>query len=968
MNKEFVNSALTRLIISSTVNNFVCLEGLPKRILECLQNPTNMRLLLGVRSATGLEADAFTENFLCAAVESSNAGIVEYLIRTSALDLNKFVCNHRGERYTLIERAVELDSIEVTRVLIHAKVDLNKTLRISYGMQGTLEIAFRRHGWNQSYVNLNLVRMLLEAGALLDREQIWRISSNTRLERKALVLLINFYSNTRSTRHIARVILEAVMRIARGVECDEGRTREGWDVAWNVIIGIFETDFANAINIINEERAYLNLALYMAAEKGHLELVKALLTSGTIPTAECLSRGVKSGNEELVRYLLDAGADARGCGSIAAVTDAGHYDDDWVLPLPPRWVNPARSYTTPIAEAIRLGNFQILELLRSRGALLQIEEKSRFSAALTAASEVGDICLVRELLDIRSVHELLDMEPTLDGDELLRALLTAVRGGQEEIVMMILDNGAAALRVKVADILDSYEREFLADDGEDPSIKLALLHASGTGHIGIVQKLIGFISMFGGGCLGSSLLASIKGNHEQVALMLLDAGADPSAECIAAALDIKNLELVNFLLEADVFLKDSFRAGGRCEPEACRCPLLVLRATNLGAYSIIERLIEYGSDVNEFCQSNESGTALVAAVRKQDIELAQLLLDSGADIDLCAYYPNDVTPLAAAVMQGDVMMTDFLLARGASSADARALYAGILRNDLITEKLLEAFKRKYPHGKKDFGSELMLRAIDLGNLNIIRQLLLLPVDLDGFVHTQRFFEATSNETPDQIPDLLLYGDITPLGWAIVKDQGKRIDIVQMILETGGDPNNTVLRQYKMLKTALLVAINTGNLGMVKLLVNHGAMVNSPATMGVKRTPLQKAAEIGSFDIVEYLLSKESEINAPPARSRGATALQLAAIGGYIGIAEVLLQSGADPNAPAAKAHGRTAIEGAAEFGRIDMLRLLTNAGAKMDRRHFERAGWLAEKNGHVATKKYLESLFHETVSVEELLS
>jgi len=89
VNKEFVNSALTRLIISSTVNNFVGLEGLPKRILECLQNPTNMRLLLELQSANGPEADAFTENFLRAAVESSNAGIVEYLIRTSALDLKK---------------------------------------------------------------------------------------------------------------------------------------------------------------------------------------------------------------------------------------------------------------------------------------------------------------------------------------------------------------------------------------------------------------------------------------------------------------------------------------------------------------------------------------------------------------------------------------------------------------------------------------------------------------------------------------------------------------------------------------------------------------------------------------------------------------------------------------------------------------------------------------------------------------
>jgi ankyrin repeat protein len=956
MSKEFVNSALTRLIIFSTANNFAGLDSLPHSILECLRNPTNMRLLQELQSANGPEVEAFAENFLCAAVESSNAGIVEYLLRMNALDPNKLVCNHQGERYTLIERAVELDSMEVTRVLIHAKVDLNKTARISLHDQGTLEIAMKRRSWKPSYVNLEIVRMLLEAGAILDLERLERSYAYRGSESNTLALLINFYFNARATRHIAKKILKVVLGAARKDECDERRTREQWDIAWNVIIGIVETDFTNAINILTEECAYLNFALYIAAEKGHLGLVKALLRSGTIPTAEFLSRGIKSGNEELVRYLLDAGADASGHCITAAVTDAGHHDGGWVLPPLPPSAYPRRFDTTPLAEAIRLGNVRILELLQSRGALLQIKGKSQFSAALTAASEVGDIRLVRELLD---------MEPTLDGRELLGPLLASVRGSQEEIVTMILDTGATALRLEVADILASYEPGFRSTNAEESTIQEALLHASGVGHISIVQKLLGLTSVFGGQYLQGSLLASIEGNHEQLALILLDAGADPSAECVAAALDVKNFELVNSLLEADVLWKDCFKTHRprRHSLETCRCPLLVLRATNLGAYSIVKRIIAYGADVDEFCQDSELGTALATAVRKQDIELAQLLLDSGANIDLCADYPKNMTPLATAVMQGDVTMTDFLLARGASPADAKALYAGMLRNDLITEKLLEAFTRQYPHGKKGFGFEAMFRAVELGNLNIIRQLLLLPVDLDSFVETQIFRGRISNG--------VRYRNMTPLGWAITKDQGKHLDIVQMILEADSDPNSTVLRQHAdgtILKTALLAAVETGNLRMVQLLINHGARVNSLATMGVKRTPLQKAAEIGSFDIVEYLLSKEAEINAPPARSGGATALQLAAIGGYIGIAELLLHSGADPNAPAAKVNGRTAIEGAAEFGRIDMLRLLTNAGAKMEWRQFERAAWLAEKNGHMATKKYLESLFHETVSVEELLS
>jgi ankyrin repeat protein len=963
MNKEFVNSALTRLILFSAANNFAGLNGLPQSILECLRNPTNMRLLQELQSANSPEAEAFAENLFYAAVESSNAGIVEYLLQTNAVDLNKLVCNQQGLRCTPIERAVTLESMEVTRVLIHAKVDPNKTLRRNYN-QGALEIAMSR--CSQSYLNLELVRMLLGAGAILNIERLdkYRLPDSS----DTLVLLINFYFNAYATRHIGTKILELVLRAAWDEEFGGRRKSEPWDLAWNIIIGMVEIDFTNAINILTETRANLSFALDIAAEQGHLELVKTLLRSGTIPTVDFLSRGIKSGNEELVRYLLDAGADASGRCSTIARNDTGRDDCGSVFVPPPHWAHhwvslPGRSYTTPLAEAIRLGNFQILELLQSRGARLQIVEKSQFSAALTAASEVRNIRFVRELLDIRSVHELLDMEPILDGHELIGPLLASVRGSQEEIVTMILDNGATAIRSKVMESLRSYEVEYDKENFENLPIQQALLHASKVGHISIVQKLLDLTSTFGGLHLSSSLLASIKGNHEQVALMLLDAGANPASKCVAAALNIENFELVRSLLDADVYLGGFHRSCDHLSGP-CPRPLLVLRATNLNAYSITERIIAYGADVNEFCQSCESETPLVAAVRKQDIKLAKLLLDNGADIDLCASYPKGVTPLTAAITQGDVTMTDFLLARGANSADEGALYAAILRNDLLTERLLEVFAKQYPYRKKGFGCELMKRAIELGNLNIIRRLLLLPVDLVGFLDASTF----PDELDDAFPDAIL---LTPLGWAIIKDQGKHLDIVRIMLEADCDPNSTVLEQYvdgTFLKTALLVAIDTGNLGMVRLLVDHGARVNRPAAMGVKRTPLQHAAQIGSFDIVEYLLKEGAEVNAPPARNGGATALQLAAIGGYIGIAELLLNVGADPNAPAAKVNGRTAIEGAAEFGRVDMLRLLTNGGAMMDWRQFERASWIAEKNGHVATKKYLKSLFHETVSVEELLS
>lgn len=171
LNREFLNSALTRLIIFSTANNLVGFSGLPHKILECLRNPTNMRLLQELRSTNCQEADAFAENLFCAAVESSNAGIVEYLLRVNALDPNKLVCNKSGERYTPIQRAVELGSREVTRVLIHAEVDLNKTLPNQGHFREPLDIAIYRPRWRRDQkpkaADPQLVHMLLEAGATL---------------------------------------------------------------------------------------------------------------------------------------------------------------------------------------------------------------------------------------------------------------------------------------------------------------------------------------------------------------------------------------------------------------------------------------------------------------------------------------------------------------------------------------------------------------------------------------------------------------------------------------------------------------------------------------------------------------------------------------------------------------------------------------------------------------------------------
>ncbi|KAF2185497.1 ankyrin, partial [Zopfia rhizophila CBS 207.26] len=144
---------------------------------------------------------------------------------------------------------------------------------------------------------------------------------------------------------------------------------------------------------------------------------------------------------------------------------------------------------------------------------------------------------------------------------------------------------------------------------------------------------------------------------------------------------------------------------------------------------------------------------------------------------------------------------------------------------------------------------------------------------------------------------------------------------------------------------------------VKILIEHGAAVNSSANYTYASTPLQLAAENGNIEIVKQILIHSADVNAAPNDCYGATALQFAAIGGYVGVAKLLLENHADVDFPLAILGGRTALEAAAEHGRLDMVQLLINWGADVTgpgQQQYDRAVELAKSNGHMALSRVLE--------------
>ncbi|XP_055375496.1 protein fem-1 homolog CG6966 [Condylostylus longicornis] len=123
---------------------------------------------------------------------------------------------------------------------------------------------------------------------------------------------------------------------------------------------------------------------------------------------------------------------------------------------------------------------------------------------------------------------------------------------------------------------------------------------------------------------------------------------------------------------------------------------------------------------------------------------------------------------------------------------------------------------------------------------------------------------------------------------------------------------------------LWCASAAGHLNIVKLLVKHGANVNS--TTKTNSTPLRAACFDGHFEIVKYLIKKGADFEI--ANRHGHTCLMIACYKGNYKIAQYLLSLKADVNRRSVK--GNTALHDCAESGSLEILQLLLQHGATMD--------------------------------------
>jgi hypothetical protein len=153
-------SPVHRLLVFSICNSFAGVQDASRGYIlnHLAKDPhSHFRLMKYLRAKPTCVSKALAENLVRAAIEDCNATMVTALLSTGIVNTDEIVCLVKGSRYTAVERSVVLQSIEVTKALLVAGADVNKT----YLRQRSLGFAIRKPG-NPEPVDIQLVNLLLK--------------------------------------------------------------------------------------------------------------------------------------------------------------------------------------------------------------------------------------------------------------------------------------------------------------------------------------------------------------------------------------------------------------------------------------------------------------------------------------------------------------------------------------------------------------------------------------------------------------------------------------------------------------------------------------------------------------------------------------------------------------------------------------------------------------------------------------
>lgn len=830
-NTQLFKSSLHRQILFSMANNFAGLDDFPIiDLMQFLQRETNQSLYQLIRSARSYSSRAIVQNLFKVAIEVGDARLVHVLLDENPRDhdVNQQICSVEGFVYTPIERASVLRHESLVKCLLDHGADVNQTY-IFGGVGGALNravVAYIYYETSKLDVHPRIFRILREAGGKLSTGVLLDLFKHG--ERELAVFLLSVNPGNNAAKWSESELYYMAVKIL-----DENTSLQIVSIMLKYGVDVnrdnYSRDHYVPTNHFTPARRLINLE----AQRGNLQTVKLLLDSGALLTDDTLALAVESGNQDLILLLLTVGADINSIGSFKI---------------------------TPLAAAIRHEDPQVLKMIEERGASVTNQAEEHFSAALKAASDVGNIQFIEHLIQTRG---------KVSPNDLGYALMAAIRSGRDDFAKVLIDAGA---NVNV-----------MPEVTED----------------------------------GPPLLQALKRRKESLVLSLLDADAepnystlsgDPSPPSLVLAAQWGNQSVIETLKFAGSDIDDRQRDDGS--------ETALTIAVKRQDYDLIYRLLALGADINNSRCKNEYGrtsdnTALESAAENGDIKMARFLLDQGAD-------PDDSGALEKAMLK-DEKLFDLLLreyrarypmSKGYCGARvlARAITEGkgrIIR--LMLERGANAKALVFWNGQiaTPFGHAIASQQENLIEfLEVFLQNGCNPNDV--VAETGR--DWSSKRTPVSRTTALL---------AAIGTQN--ISTVELFIQFGADINFPARGRIK--RTPLQRAAEVGSLDIVELLINHGANVHAPAAERAGGTALQLAAIGGYIPIACKLLSLKADPNAPASKVNGRMALEGAAEHGRLDMVQLLLNGGA-ASRPSDEREVANAIAFAKDNGHIPICDLL----------------------------------------------
>lgn len=689
---------------------------------------------------------------------------------------------------------------------------------------------------------------------------------------------------------------------------------------------------------LNAADRFGNTALLTAARKQHLDIVAMLLTCGAnVNQADgtgrtALQSAVFHANRDLCILLVQRGATVPAHLACDLIDLLAH---DEYLELVERLLSAGMDLTRPTSRgtsvlltAVQNHAVQMANTLFTHGAQVN-QADCDGTTPLIAAAQSGQTGMVSWLLAQGAA-----IDQTMKNG--CTALMAAAQKGDAEMVRLLL--------VSKADLSLKTTRDVhLSEDRYLPKGSNALSFALSFGMIELSSELIDYGSMMCADVDGRTpLMSAAMAGALAVVQVLLDKGAKTDKA------DSSGETALSFAVKSDHF-------------------------------DIAEALIKAGANVNQ--ANNEGTTAVLFAARNGNIGMIELLIGHGGDILHTDAYGRSALMFAA--NEGHSEAVDLLAAKGlnVNAVTAMQVAAKLLpkywgfsagTSALIfaaANDRLDACKRLIAWGASvnivnEWSADALMGAAYFGHYDICALLLdhgaSTSLVAAGGKTALQYAELNNNSElvllfkrhMDLLPGTTSTSNATLLAAILA---GNLNECENLILSVPENERVAFINQEDEKNiTALILAVEKGQLEVCDLLVKHGAKIDYLDSNGM--TPLRTAAGNGNLAICKLLVAKGAEVNQ--GNVEGATPL-MRAMGDspdYFQIVEFLVQHGADVNQ--CKANGWSPLMFASSGGRMDAFQLFMSKGATVTNTNPEgnRALSMAAENGHLSIVSFLADL------------